>query len=138
MRLLCTLCIGVSRKLHLHFTFLFSLRYYKMVQNWYKNWLQVSKTTWGIWETLYKQWKVHKVEFDGLLLPKNCICPKNTFLQLRHYIQRIYLTLLPITCVKNHQITYVIFETISHFLQYKSSVFFSSNITYFLQKYPII
>ena len=29
-------------------------------------------------------------------------CPKSTFLQLKHYIQRIYLTLLSITCVKIH------------------------------------
>ena len=44
-------------------------------------------------------------------------CPKNTFLQLKHYIQWIYLTLSNIstTRVKIHQITYVIFETISHF-----------------------
>ena len=42
-------------------------------------------------------------------------CPKNTFLQLKRYIQRIYLTLLSTTCVKIHQFTYVIFETISHF-----------------------
>ena len=39
------------------------------------------------------------------------ICPKNTFLQLKHYIQRIYVTLLSTTCVKIHQIPYVIFET---------------------------
>ena len=49
----------------------------------------------------------------------------------------IYLTLLSTTCVKIHQITYVIFETISHFSRHNSSVFFSSNITYFLQKQPI-
>ena len=50
--------------------------------------------------------------------------PKNTFLQLKHYIQRIYLTLLPTTCVKIHQMTYVIFETISNFSRHNSSVFF--------------
>ena len=37
-------------------------------------------------------------------------CPKNTFLQLKHYIQGIYLTLLLTTCVKIHQISYVIFQ----------------------------
>ena len=35
------------------------------------------------------------------------ICPKNTFLQLKHYIQRIYLTLLSATYVKIHQIPYI-------------------------------
>ena len=49
---------------------------------------------------------------------------KNTFLQLRHYTKRIYLTLLSTTCVKIHQINYVIFETISYFSRHNSSVFF--------------
>ena len=38
-------------------------------------------------------------------------CLKITFLQLKH-IQRIYPTLLSTSCVKIHQMTYVIFETI--------------------------
>ena len=50
-------------------------------------------------------------------------CPKNTFLQLKHYIQGVYLTLLSTTYVKIHQIPYVIFEIISHFSQNDSSVF---------------
>ena len=48
--------------------------------------------------------------------------PKNTFLQQKHYIQRIYL------------MSPVIFGTRSHFSWHISSVFFSSNITCFLQK----
>ena len=51
-------------------------------------------------------------------------CPKNTFLQLKHYKQRIRLTLFSTTCVKIHQITYVIFETISYFSRHDSSVSF--------------
>ena len=52
-------------------------------------------------------------------------CPKkNKFLELKHYIQQIYLTLLSTTCVQIHQITYVIFGTISHFSQHNSSVSF--------------
>ena len=47
---------------------------------------------------------VEELKFDGLLL-------NNTFLQLEHYIPKIYLILLSITCVKIHQITYVNFET---------------------------
>ena len=35
------------------------------------------------------------------------ICPKNTFLQVKHYIQRIYLPLLSTTYVKIHQIPYI-------------------------------
>ena len=33
-----------------------------MVQNLYKNWLLVSKITWGIWTTSGKQWKVQNIE----------------------------------------------------------------------------
>ena len=51
------------------------------------------------------------------------IYPKNIFLQLKHCIQSIYLTLLS-TTVKIHQTPYVIFETISHFSRHNSSVFF--------------
>ena len=52
-------------------------------------------------------------------------CPKNTFVQLKHYIYRIYLTLLSTTCVKSfrlstarvkiHQIHHVIFQTKGQF-----------------------
>ena len=42
-------------------------------------------------------------------------CPKNTFPQQKHYMPKIYLTLLSTTSVKIHQMTYVIYETISHF-----------------------
>ena len=57
-------------------------------------------------------------------------CPKkNTFLQLKH-IQWIYLTLLSTTCVQIHQITYVIFEAISHFHNTTPLYLFSSNITF--------
>ena len=62
--------------------------------------------------------KSEKLKFDGLL------CPKKTFLQQKHYIQRIYLTLLSTTCVKIHQIIYVIFETISHFSRHNCSISF--------------
>ena len=63
LRLICTLCNEVSRKLHLHFILMFLLRYYRMVQlSLYKNWLLVSKITRGIWTNSEKQWKVQKVE----------------------------------------------------------------------------
>ena len=52
------------------------------------------------------------------------ICQKNIFLQVKHYIQRIYLTLRSTTCVKFHQTLYVIFETICHFSRHNSSVLF--------------
>ena len=65
------------------------------------------------------------------------VCLKTTFLHLKHYLQ-IYLTLLSTTCVKIHQILYVIFETISHFSRHNTRLYyFSSNVTYFWQKYPI-
>ena len=79
----------------------------------------VSKIT-EIWKTSDKHWKVQNLMG---------FCPKNTFLQLKHYIQWSYLTLYNIstTCVKIHQITYVIFETITHFSQHNSSVSFKLN-----------
>ena len=81
--------------------------------------------------------KSKTLKLDGLLLSKKYICPKNTFLLLKHYLQRIFLTFLSATCKKIHQISLVIFETISHFSRHNSFIFFSSNITYFLQKRPI-
>ena len=48
------------------------------------------------------------VKSPKILNSMGYICPKNTFLQLKYYIQRIDLTLLSIT-VKIHQILYVIF-----------------------------
>ena len=63
------------------------------------------------------------------------ICPKNTFLQLKH-IQRIYLTLLSTTYVKTHQIPYVIFETISHFSRHNSPVLFQLKHYILLTKIP--
>ena len=59
-------------------------------------------------------------------------CPKITFLQLKHYIQRVYPTILSTFCVKFCQMIDVIFETISNFSRHSPTIFFSSNITYFL------
>ena len=64
-------------------------------------------------------------------------CPKHTFLQLKHYTQNIFLTLLSTTCEKIQQIRYVTFDNMSHFSGHNSSVFFSSIITYYLQKQQI-
>ena len=63
------------------------------------------------------------VESPKSLNPIGDICPKNTFLHLKH-IRRIYLTLLSINCVKIHQIPYVIFKTITHFSRHNSSILF--------------
>ena len=104
-----------------------------MVQNLYtkQNRLLALKIIWGIWITSGKQVESPK-SWNSMVY----ICRKNTFFQLKHYIQRIYLTLLS-TTVKIHQIPYVIFETISHFYGTTRMHFFSSNITYLSQKYPI-
>ena len=53
-------------------------------------------------------------------------CPRNTFIQLKH-IQRIYPTLLSTSCVKIHQMTYVIFETICHFSRHSPSIYQTEN-----------
>ena len=49
-----------------------------MVQSLYKNWLLVSKITWGIWKTSDKQWKVQHSKLNGLLLSKNYISSAKT------------------------------------------------------------
>ena len=116
LRLLYTLWIGVSRKFHLHFIYTYVLVYKMVVQSLSIQKL-VSKIT-GTWATSDKQWKVQKVEIWWAFVQKN------TLLQLKHNIQWIYLTLLWTNCVQIHQITYAIFETISHFSQHNSSVSF--------------
>ena len=99
--------------------FMFWLRYYKMVQSLYK------KLTPGL--------KNHMRNLDNFREAVDSqkswnlmgyFCPKNTFLQLKHYIQRIYITLLSTTCVKIHQMTDVIFGIKSHFSQNSPSIFF--------------
>ena len=75
-------------------------------------------------------WKITPLYFrQALESPKSWnsmgyICLRTAFLQLKH-IQKIYLTLLSTTCVKIYQISYVIFETKSHFSRHNSSVLFS-------------
>ena len=44
-------------------------------------------------------------------------CPKNTFLQLKHYMQRIYLTLLSTTSKNSPNYLCHFCQTISHFSQ---------------------
>ena len=95
-----TLCIGVSRKFHLNFTLIFSLRYYKMVQSLYRNWLLVSKIIWEIWTTSDKQRKVQKVEIWWTTFAQKLHLSKKYIPHLKRYIQRIFPTLLSTTCAK--------------------------------------
>ena len=92
-----------------------------MVQNLYKNWLQISKII-GIWITSDKQWKVQKVEIQWA-----------TFVQTLHsfsYIQKIYLTLL-VWNVTKFLTSFLKSEVIFH--DTSRLYCFSSNITYFWQ-----
>ena len=100
LRLFCTLFIGIS---------IYTLA--KVLQNGAKF---IQKLTPGF--------KNHITNFDkfrqGVESPKSWnlmsyFCPKKAFLQLKHYVQRINLTLFSTTCMEPHQITYVIFEIIS-------------------------
>ena len=80
LRLLCTLCIGVSRKFHLHFTLVFQLTYYRMGQSLYKRWLLVSKITneeFGQLKT--SSGKSEKWKFDEILLSKKYILSVKTY-----------------------------------------------------------
>ena len=97
---------------------MFWLRYYKMVQSLYK------KLTPGLKNQIRNLENFRQaVESHKSLNLMGYFCPKNTFLQLKH-MQRIYPTLLSTTCVKIHQMAYVIFEAISHFSRHNTSKFF--------------
>ena len=65
-------------------------------------------------------------------------CPQNTFLQLEYYIPKTYQTLLSTTCVKTHQMTYVIFETIynSFFTIQFLCIFFAQTLHTFYKSSP--
>ena len=86
------------------------------------SWFQKSHEEFGQLQT--GSGKSKKLKFDGLLLSKKYICPTNTFLLLKHYIQNIYLTLLSTTCVKIHQIP------LCHFWSHKS--FFTTPLVYII------
>ena len=100
--------------------FMFWLRYYKMVQSLYK------KLTPGL--------KNHMRNLDNFREAVDShkswnlmgyFCPKNTFLQLKHYLPKIYLTLLSTTCVKFIKLLMSFLKPyISHFSRHSSSVFF--------------
>ena len=93
-----------------------------MVQSLYKNWLVVSKITWGIWKTSDKQWKVQNAEIWWVTFVQKIRLSKKYIPSAK----RLYtedLTLLSTTCLEI-QITYVIFETKSHFSRHNSFVFF--------------
>ena len=85
------------------------------------SWFQKSHGEFG--KLLISSGKSKKLKFDGCFCPKNTRLQKKRFVKLKHYIHRIYLTLLSTTCVKIHQVTHVIFETISHFSRHNFSVF---------------
>ena len=86
-----------------------------MVQNLYKKWLHISK----IIGTCITPAVGRPKSWNSM----SYICLKTTFLHIKHYLH-IYLTLLSTTCVKIHQISYDIFETISHFSNHNSSILF--------------
>ena len=119
---LCTFCIGVSRKFHLHFT-LYTYVLSKRFQDGAKF---KQKLTPGFKNHMKNLDNFRKaVESPKSWNPMGYVCQKSTFLQLKHYIQRIYLTLLSTNCMKIHQIHYVFLKpkgqkTIRH----NSSVFF--------------
>ena len=55
-----------------------------MVQNLYKNWLQISKII-GIWITSDKQWKVQKVEIQWAIFIWKLHCAKYLMFDLKKY-----------------------------------------------------
>ena len=96
-----------------------------MGQSLYKNWLLISKITWGIWTTSDKQWKVQKVEIWWATFvqknhfPKICIPSAKTL--YTYDLSNITFNYL---CEYSPKFTYVIFEIVSHFSQQNSSISF--------------
>ena len=124
---LCTLCIRVCIPFTLYTYVLAKILYTKSGKIYTKtdSWFQKSHEKFGQLETSEKS---KKVKCDRLLLSKN------TFLQLKHYINKIYVTLLSTTCVRICQITCVIFEAMSHFSRRNCSVFFLAQILHTFYK----
>ena len=79
LRILCTLCIGVWRKFHLHFTLMFSLRYYKMVKSLCKSWLVTS----GFKNHMRNLNNFRQAAESPKSWNLTGFCPKNTFLELK-------------------------------------------------------
>ena len=100
--------------------FMFWLRYYKMVQSLYK------KLTPGLKNHMRNLDNFREaVDSQKIWNLMGYFCPKNTFLQLKHYLPKIYLTLLSTTCVKFIKLLMSFLKPyISHFSRHSSSVFF--------------
>ena len=63
-------------------------------------------------------------------------CLKNTFLQLRCYIQRIYLTLNSTACVKIHQIPHHFWSPKSFFMTQFLCIFLAQTLLTFYKSSP--
>ena len=127
-----TLCIRVSRNFYLHLCF--KLRYY--IQNGAKF---LQKLTPGFKNPMRNLDNIRQaVESPKKWNLMGYFCPKNTLLQREHYLPKIYLTLLSTTCMKIHQITYVIFETIhnSFFTTQFLCIFFAQTLHTFYKRRP--
>ena len=85
-------------------------------------------------QSFYKHWLLI-LKIKSLI---DYFCPKNTFLQLEHYLPKIYLTLLSTICVKIYQISYVIFETIYKlfFTTQFLGIFFAQTLHTFYKSSP--
>ena len=115
---LCTFCIGVSRKFHLQFT----LYTYVLSKSFQDGAKFKQKLTPGFKNHMKNLDNFRKaVESPKSWNPMGYVCQKSTFLQLKHYIQRIYLTLLSTNYVKIHQIPYI-----GHFWNHK--LFFTAQL----------
>ena len=112
IELLCTLCIAWGFK-KIPFT-LCTYVLARILQT--DSWFQKSHEEFGQLQASIGKSK--KLKSDGLHLPKKHIPSAKTL------YTEIYLTLLSTTCVKIHQITFYIFETISYFSRRNSPVLF--------------
>ena len=93
------------------------------MQSLCKNWLLLSKITWGIWTTSDKQWKVQKAEIRWATFVQKIHSSSYLHSCISTYLQ-IYLTLLSTTCLKFTRFLMSFLKPEITFSRHNSSVFF--------------
>ena len=136
LRLLCTLSSywGLKKIPFTFYTYVLD-KILQMVQSLYKNWLLVSKITWGIWATLDKSWKVQKVEIgwhtfvQKIHLSKKCISLAKTL-----YTKDLSNITFNYLCKKFTKLLMSFLKLYVICYDTTPLYFVGLNITYFLQK----
>ena len=121
LRFLCTLCIGFQEdsiytlQLYLARLLLNGPKLIQKLTPGFKNHMRILDNF------------IQAVERSKRWNSISYFCRKNIFFQLKHYIQGIHLTLFSLTCVKVHQIPYVITQLLCIFLAQTLHTFYKNS-----------